>query len=328
MSIDTQLIKKNTKITDYAAMEEYAHTPVVQHFFKPLDDIAIRTDHIIPRGTAELPFICNRLPYLEFIYIMSGDVHLSLQNGPQNWCGNYISEGVRALAYNTEVSGIVRINSTTPIREMHLYITPQKLTQLLGHGSGYLVQTIIDSTRLGNRKGSSLGIINPLVSSIIHQILTRDGKSPVDSLFLKSKILELLAREVELLTQKKCKETLLQPDDIVKLEKAKSIMAEQMTTPPSIAELSRNVGLNEKKIKQGFKELFGTTVYGFLRDYRIEQAKVMFDSAHTSVSDVACAVGYSNIGYFSKLFKHYHGIRPGEYLRSLKKDRVYHHLNL
>jgi AraC-like DNA-binding protein len=33
------------------------------------------------------------------------------------------------------------------------------------------------------------------------------------------------------------------------------------------------VHINEQKLKNGFKELFGTTVFGFVRQQRLEKAK-------------------------------------------------------
>ena len=324
MAIDTQLIKRNTEITDHAASEEYAHTPVVQHFEQPMGGVAIRTDCITPRGSAEFPFRVGCLPYLEFIYIMSGDINLSLQDGPQGW--NCISMGIRTVTYNTEISGIVTINSCAPIRDMHLYITPQKLAQLLGHGNANLVQTIIEHARQRKFDDPNLTAISPTTISIIHQIFNRNTASPADSLFLKGKVLELLAHEVEVLCCPPRTNTTLQSDDLAKLQAARTVMMERISAPPTIPELAREVGLNEKKIKRGFKELYGTTVYGFLRDYRMKQAKLMFDRDQKSVTDVACAVGYSNVSHFGVIFRHHHGVRPGEYLRSLREDRMTHHM--
>ncbi len=327
MAIDTQLIKGLNEITDRAIRKEYADNSFIQHFEQPMDNVVVRTLYSSPPKSVELPFRKNAFPCLEFTYILSGDTILSLRNGPGDWTDYHISEKVRSIGYNTEFGGIAMVNSSIPIKNFHVYITPQKLAQLLGSGNEQLVRRIIDKTSLGKNSSFNKTNIDPITTSIIHQIITRDGSSPADSLFLKGKILELLSHEVKSLCSPSRKQTILQPDDVVRLQTARTIMMERMSTPPPIAELARRVGLNVRKIKQGFKELYGTTVYGFLRDYRMEQAKLMFDRDHKSVTEVACTVGYSNVSHFGVLFKHHHGVQPGEYLRSLKEHHITHRLS-
>lgn len=329
MSINTQLVKGLNKITDRAALEKYADSARVQRFEQPMNDVVVRTEYSSsPPESIEFPFRKSALPCLEFTYSLSGDTVLSIRTGPGDWGNNHISGEIRSLGYNSEFSGIATVNSSIPIKNFHLYITPQKLAQLLGPGNDNLVRIIIDKASLGSDGRLNMTTIGPITTSIIHQIFTREGASPADSLFLKGKILELLSHEVELLCSPPRKQTILQPDDMGKLQTAKTMMMERMSTPPTIAELARNVGLNERKIKQGFKELYGTTVYSFLRDYRMKQAKLLFDRDHKSVTDVACTVGYSNVSHFGAIFKHHHGVRPGDYLRSLKEDQMAQHLYL
>ncbi len=327
MSINVQLIKGLNKITNREALEEYAESSLVQDFVQPMNNVIIRTEHSLPPESVEFHFRKKRLPCLEFTFTLSGDTVLSIRNGPGDWCNNHISGGIRSLGYNSEFSGIAMVNSYAPINVFHLYITPQKLSQLMGPGNSHLVRTIVEKASPGDNDPLNITDIDPITKSIIHQIITRDSSSPADSLFLKGKILELLAREVELLCSPPQKQTILQPDDVAKLQGARKLMMERMTTPPSISELAREVGLNGKKIKQGFKELFGTTVYGFLRDYRMEQAKLLFDRDHKNVTDVACAVGYSNVSHFGAIFRHHHGVRPGVYLKTLKEHRMAHQLS-
>lgn len=325
MAVDIQLIKGLNEITDHAAQEKYADNTIVQHFEQPMANVVIRTEYFLLRESFEFPFRKNPLPCLEFTYTVSGDTVLSLRNGPGDWRRIPIPGGVRFLGYNTEFSGIATANARVPIKVFHLYITPQKLAQLMGPGNGQLVRTIIDKAGTSSNGLLNMATIDPVTASIIHQIFTRNSASSADPLFIKGKILELLAHEVELLCSPPHKQTLLQPDDVVKLQTAGTIMMKQMSTPPTIAELARKVGLNEKKIKQGFKEFYGNTVYGFLRDHRMAQAKLMFDRDQKSVTEVACAVGYSNVSHFGVIFRHHHGIKPGKYLKSLKKNRLMRH---
>jgi AraC-like DNA-binding protein len=89
-----------------------------------------------------------------------------------------------------------------------------------------------------------------------------------------------------------------------------------MESPPSIIELSRRVGLNDFKLKIGFKAIYGTTVYGLLRDERLEKARLLLEMNSMNVGEVAYSVGYSNPSHFANAFKKKFGINPGELVRS------------
>ncbi|MDB9384626.1 helix-turn-helix transcriptional regulator [Nodularia spumigena CS-584] len=59
--------------------------------------------------------------------------------------------------------------------------------------------------------------------------------------------------------------------------------------------------MNERKLKQGFRQIFGTTVFGYLHDHRMEQAKQMLAEQKLSVAEVAHAVGYSHLSHFASV---------------------------
>ena len=90
-----------------------------------------------------------------------------------------------------------------------------------------------------------------------------------------------------------------------------------MDDPPSLPELAKQVGLNERKLQQGFQELFGTTVFGVLHDYRMERAKQLLETERMTVGAIANAVGISHRGYFATAFKRKFGTTPRDYLKHL-----------
>jgi len=56
-------------------------------------------------------------------------------------------------------------------------------------------------------------------------------------------------------------------DNVTKIKKAKEIIIARMTEPPTLLELSIEIGLSLKKLKEGFKQIYGDSVYSFLFDY-------------------------------------------------------------
>ena len=78
------------------------------------------------------------------------------------------------------------------------------------------------------------------------------------------------------------------------------------------------MGLNDYKLKLGFRQVFQTTVFGYLQDYRMELAKELLAERTISVQQVARKVGYAHAGYFSAAFKRKYGVNP----KSYQKDYI------
>ncbi len=99
--------------------------------------------------------------------------------------------------------------------------------------------------------------------------------------------------------------------DTPKIRQARDIIMERMADPPSLVQLSRMVGLNDFKLKIGFKEMYGTTVYGYLREKRLEKALLLLQQGELNVNETSLAIGYSNPSYFSEAFRAKYGVNPG-----------------
>ena len=61
---------------------------------------------------------------------------------------------------------------------------------------------------------------------------------------------------------------LVDEENVRKIRKAKEIILNHMTEPPTLKDLAVEIGLNVKKLKEGFKQIYGDTVYGYLLDYK------------------------------------------------------------
>lgn len=142
--------------------------------------------------------------------------------------------------------------------------------------------------------------------SLIDQI-----DSKLQEIYFESKILDLTYNSINDINKPKVEKTIpLSTQDIESLKKAKKILLEDITNPPSLKELAYKSAINEFKLKKGFKQLFGTTVYGLLQEYRLNKAKNLLENNEINIGEAALIVGYKNIGHFSSAFKSYFGISP------------------
>ena len=80
--------------------------------------------------------------------------------------------------------------------------------------------------------------------------------------------------------------------------------------PPTLTALARQVGLSETTLKRGFQQVFGTTVFGYLRERRMERAHALLQSGEATVLEAAARVGYSNPSNFAAAFRRQFGVNP------------------
>ncbi|NJN39551.1 MAG: helix-turn-helix transcriptional regulator [Acaryochloridaceae cyanobacterium CSU_3_4] len=90
-------------------------------------------------------------------------------------------------------------------------------------------------------------------------------------------------------------------------------MSQNLEHPPSLPELARQVGLNRRKLNEGFQYLFGTTPFGSLRSDRLTQAKALLMNSELSIESVAKQVGYADRSAFAAAFRKQFGVNPKAY---------------
>lgn len=103
-------------------------------------------------------------------------------------------------------------------------------------------------------------------------------------------------------------------NDRDKILLAREILLEHIGDPITIKELSRKVGINECYLKKGFKVMFGSTIFDFYQDQRMEHARFLLYEKGKNVSEVSALLGYSSISHFSTAFKKHTGLKPCELL--------------
>lgn len=153
---------------------------------------------------------------------------------------------------------------------------------------------------------------------VLDSLLNHSYSGSLENIFINAKIHELLLYSLECLTDEKeegfsCK-FLANDLDREKILKAREVLLQHIGDPITIKELSRKVAINECYLKKGFKEIFGTTIFDFYQQQRMEHAKYLLYEKGLSVTDVSAILGYSSISHFSTAFKKHTGLKPCELL--------------
>jgi len=107
----------------------------------------------------------------------------------------------------------------------------------------------------------------------------------------------------------------LRPADIQKIEFVKEHLLRNINNPGTLSEIAHIAGLNECKLKYGFKYLFGKTVFGFIHRERLNTAKAMILESGLPMKSIAHSSGYRNVSNFATAFRKAFGYSPGSLKR-------------
>ena len=164
--------------------------------------------------------------------------------------------------------------------------------------------------------------VSPSMAIVLNQMFHYNLNPSIKNLYYKGKGYELLSlffNRNEDPNAEQCP-FLIDEENVLKIRKAKDIILNNMAEPPGLQELADQVGLNLKKLKMGFKQIYGDTVYGFLFDYKMDYARQLLDSGSYNVNEVGLKIGYSTGSHFIAAFKKKFGTTPKKYLMNLNTN--------
>ena len=162
------------------------------------------------------------------------------------------------------------------------------------------------------------------ISECLNEIENNTHEGMVRRIFLESKALDLLWMQIKQYKDDQnitSKQSIIRKTDVKLIMKAKKILIEDLKNPPSINELAKQTGTNPTKLKKGFKRLFELTINEYLRNERLNQAKLLLAEENLSIKEVSELVGYSNKSVFSKRFKEKFGVLPSRFMQRYKNQK-------
>lgn len=220
------------------------------------------------------------------------------------------------LLYNPQRKLPINLEIYPKTTLVSLLISIEKFHSLFSKEAGYIPFL---SEENSNRKYYDESEIKPTVLIVLQQIINANINSTIKNLYIKGKIYELLSlyfQKDESTSGEYCP-FLVDERDVTKIREAKDIIIANMAEPPTLQELANEVGLNLKKLKEGFKQIYGDTVYSFLFDYKMEHARKLLESNQHNVNEVGAKIGYSTASHFISAFKKKFGTTPKQYVLSL-----------
>lgn len=105
--------------------------------------------------------------------------------------------------------------------------------------------------------------------------------------------------------------------ELTKLTQARTILAQSLNHPPTLTQLAAEVGLNRRKLTEGFRALNGMSIGEYCRERRVLHAEKLLAEGSLSISQIAEQCGYQHPANFSRAFTRRFGVSPTTYQKSL-----------
>lgn len=139
----------------------------------------------------------------------------------------------------------------------------------------------------------------------------------LESMALKILVLQITQFQDDLKSDGK--KTMLRKAELKQMLKAIKLVEDHLDDLPTIMDIAAEVGLNENKLQQGFKDLFGKTANTFIQEKRLENVRTLLINTDETISNITAMVGYKSQSYLSKLFRETYGILPSEFRLGRRK---------
>lgn len=157
-------------------------------------------------------------------------------------------------------------------------------------------------------------LLTPEINAILQRLSVSSEGGLCDQLLLESKVIELLALQVAQFEQLQSNtaRAQLKKGEEERMQQAREILIHHTGEPLSLRALAHLVGTNEFNLKRDFKVVFGNTVFGYLNQHKMEQAKAMLIEKHISIAEISLKMGYKHATHFTNAFKKYFGYLPNK----------------
>src|SRR5882757_300722 len=249
---------------------------------------------------------------LELQFVLHHSLYYRMEDGPKK----IMTEGQYNLIASPSVAKINwfdKANSHTSTLDIHF---SSAHLQKLG-GDFPELTDLLEKKEKGvtAQLGLSPATASPMMMRILKAIIDCPYTGDLRRNFMQSKIAVLLLLALEQIISRPFEKDAgihLKRYDLERIHEAREYLLLNMENPPTLKELAHHAGINDFKLKKGYKQVFGTTVFGDFHKERMEKARKYLLETEMPLMEVALLSGYQDSSNFSRAFKAYFGFTAGE----------------
>lgn len=294
-------------ITSFAGTDVYRMTGAQPFGLRP--GLALQLAHVAPPAIFKTEFTIQESPVI-FGFMLAGLNHCRYSEGALRNTKSIHDGGSNRITYLPETAGSMECKGG--MHRLSVIVSREFLEPYLAAETSKVPQALAGA--LSGKKDAFqwTGQHSIRKMRLVADMFTSSYSGTLRRLHLETRALELIGLQLAeyLAPDNPAPPPTLKVSDISRIRDARELLVQDMENPPSIAQLARMAGINEKKLKCGFKQVFGVPVFEYFRNYRLEIARELLVSGIMNVTEVGIHIGYQNLSHFSEEFRKKYGVTP------------------
>lgn len=267
---------------------------------------------------------------VEFLYCLSGSTTVSLRDARGEQIELQTQTGHFTCSYLPHCCGISKTQSGTPLQAVGLQVSLETLSSIVSKEKCSFLSLVEGAASKKYVCPFFTEAVIPMSLQIsAKQILECPLEGNFKKMFLEYKALELLYTQFSLLDSIAAFSKGITDFEEKATRKAYIILMEDISAPPSLPGLAKNVGLSHTRLNKLFRLIYGNTVFGILRKERLECARRLLEDGRRNVSEIAYECGFSSPSHLSRAFVEQFGSQPKKYQTEhmMRQASLDQHLN-
>lgn len=250
--------------------------------------------------------------YIQFYFCTKGSLTFNFNNGIYKI---NLNEGKSFLFYYPTLDIPLSLNINAESKVYIIVLSIQKLQELF---TNYEIENDLLSTMTQEKFYIEREII-PSIRLVLNQIEQMKLSDQFQNFFLIGKMYELFSLYFSDIENKTEHSPFLDNENEEKrIKEIKDFLIKDFKNPPTIKQLCEKFSISEYHLKEGFKEVYNSTIYGYLLDKKLEFALHKLEQNKQMVKDISFEIGYENPSHFISAFKKKYGLTPKQYIKQFK----------
>ena len=225
-----------------------------------------------------------------------------------------IHQGCQGIFYSTHNRGVSRIFPGEPLQQVFISLKSNQVHRIFSDDRQPLPLIVKHALERSPGAGNfQLGCTTPAMLNALQQIINCRLSGLARKLFLESRALELIVHQLEGFGGVEFGHTRpldIHPEDRRRTEYAHDLLVRNIAKPPHLEDITKAVGMSHPKLNRCFKQLFGCTVFEYLRNERLRRASALLEEPGVTITEVAYTMGYSSPSHFTRAYKKQFGSLP------------------
>lgn len=154
------------------------------------------------------------------------------------------------------------------------------------------------------------------INKELYQLINYKKEKSLEASYITYRLLDLINHFLFLIHNREEQEIKMNPDDIQRIIKVEGEITKDASKLPYLPSLCEKFGLSETKLQKDFKLMYGTTVYKYFQNYRLETTKQLLSESQLSITQIALNSGFPSLKKYSSAFKEKYNISPSEFRKN------------